>query len=161
MTYPIQVLTDAALVPAIVTFLQSKEAFDITMDDFRKRARERAVRESLTVPKRRFWYAADGATIIGAVGVGENERETDGYYLDYFAVHEKYRRQGLGRALIQTAEDYLRSVHARYLLIDTGDTDEFKDARMFYEACGYQPVSHIPAYYYPNEGRIDYYKKIS
>jgi ribosomal protein S18 acetylase RimI-like enzyme len=153
-------LTNPEKIPAIVTFLQSAEAFDLEMNDYRKRAREKAVKNSLILPKHAYWYVEHEGNIIGAVGVAENDRESDGYYLDYFAVHKEFRRHGIGRQLIQTAEDYLASVKARYLLIDTGDNDDTKAARHFYEAMGYKPVSHIPDYYYPGEGRIDYWKKL-
>ena len=123
-------LTNPEKIPAIITFLQSGEAFDLEMNDYRKRAREKAVKNSLILPKHAYWYVEHEGKIIGAVGIAENDR------------------------------DYLASVKARYLLIDTGDNDDTKAARHFYEAMGSKPVSHIPDYYYPGEGRIDYWKKM-
>ena len=155
-------IVDEEVSDKVIAFLQSRVAFDTELNEFRKRAREETVRNSLTAQHSRFWYIEnEKEEIIGAIGMTENERKNGGYYLDYFAVHRDYRRQGFGMQLLQGAEVFVKENKGRFILVDTGDIPLFAEARNFYERNGFIKVGHIPEYYAVGEGRIDYYKKMA
>ncbi len=145
----------------VVVFLLSRFSFDLEMTEFRQQARRDAVLGSLVRENARFWYLEEDDQIVGAIGVTETERENGGYYLDYFAVHQDFRRQGLGSRLLRAAEEFVRSRDGRFILIDTGSTDSFRAARQFYETHGYEQVGMIPDYYAEGDHRFDYYKKLN
>ena len=158
----IKIVKSTVQAKMVVDFLCSIEAFNLEMNDFRVKARKEAVLRSLKNSNCRYWYVKNkNNKVIAAIGEAENERENGGYYLDYFAVRKSSRRRGLGSSLLGEAEKYVRQRGGRFILIDTGDTKEFLAARKFYLKNGYFQVGHIPEYYDVNDGRIDYYKKIS
>lgn len=160
MDFKIKIVSTREEANRVIAFFDTREAFDLEMAEFRLNLHKKAVLRSLRVKHHRFWYMRDKkGKVIAAIGVAENERQNGGYYLDYFAVHKDYRRQELGSRLMQEAEEFVRSNHGRYILIDTADTDEFAAARYFYQKHGYCQVGHIPEYYEKGDGRIDYYKK--
>lgn len=145
----------------VIAFLSSADAFELEMTPFRIQARKEAVLSSISNLHHRFWFIENEVKkVIGAVGICENERGNGGYYLDYFAVHKKYRKQKIGTRLLKKSETFVSSLHGRFILVDTGDTKDFEPARRFYEKNGYIQVGHIPEYYDVGDGRIDYYKKL-
>lgn len=110
----------------------------------------------------RFWIAINSnEEVIGVIGINENDVATGGYYLDWFAVDQEYRRAGVGSELLKLAEGFVIEMNGRYINIDTGDNEKYAKARAFYEHNGYQQVGHIPEFYHPKCGRIDYYKKFN
>ncbi|MCG8509131.1 MAG: GNAT family N-acetyltransferase [Rhodospirillales bacterium] len=71
-----------------------------------------------------------------------NSRVEDSYYIDTFAVSEKYRRQGIGTALLNGAKDRGRkagfeSICLIALAANTG-------GRAFYERNGFREVRPVP-----------------
>ena len=98
-------LVDKETAEKVILFLQSEDAFELEMNDFRIKARHDAVMGSLSSIHNRYWYVENNGIIMGAAGVKENERKNGGYYLDYFAVHKKFRRKGFGCILLNKAEE--------------------------------------------------------
>jgi len=109
-----------------------------------------------------YWYIEHNGEVIGAMGLRENDYKSGGYEAsnDYFAVHRNYRQQGVGSLLLQTAEEYAEKNNGRFILIETCDTAMYRPAQILYEKHGYKRVAHVPDYYLPGEGRVDYYKKL-
>ena len=64
-----------------------------------------------------------------------------------------YHRQGVGRALIQQAEIYLREMGVEYLQVKTlaaTHPDPFyARTRAFYEAFGFRPLEVLPVLWNP------------
>jgi len=62
-------------------------------------------------------------------------------------VRRARHRQGLGRALVAVADDYLRARQVEYLQVKTlgpSYADEgYERTRRFYEACGFVPLEEI------------------
>lgn len=154
----IKPVTSSSTASSVVDFLCSKAAFDLEMNDFRINARKKAVFQSIKQKNHKYWCMIDSGAVIGAIGVAENERHNSGYYLDYFSVHKDFRRKGIGSELLATTEKYLKDQHARFLLIDTSNKNQFIPARKLYEKSGYIQVSQVPDYYEPGVDRLDYYK---
>ena len=64
---------------------------------------ENAVLKSLTdKDSHQYWFVEHDGTIIGALGVNENTYKSGGYEMveDYVAVHQRYRKQGIGSKLL-------------------------------------------------------------
>jgi len=86
--------------------------------------------QALSGPSSTVLVARDGATVVGSVMAGFDGHRGWAYYL---AVAPDSRRQGLGRALMEAAESWLRAQGAVkvQLMVRNGN-----DAIGFYEALG-------------------------
>ena len=87
----------------------------------------------------RFTAFADGQF----AGFAAAEPDEEGYvYLLTLAVDPKYRRRGIGTALLKHCENAYEAVGAR-LFVD----DQNQAAIRLYEKAGYQAAGKIPGYY--------------
>jgi ribosomal protein S18 acetylase RimI-like enzyme len=87
---------------------------------------------ALETPTSDILLARSGTSVIGSVMVGFDGHRGWVYYL---AVHPDCQRQGIGRALMVAAEQWLRDQGApKIQLMVRGDNDV---ARGFYAALGY------------------------
>ncbi len=106
---------------------------------------EKSVREiAMAMPAQPFFVAEDGAEILG-FSTYFQFRDGPGYaHTMEHSVHlkEGARGQGLGRALMEAAEDHARAagVHS----IFAGISGENRDAIKFHSALGYKEVAHLP-----------------
>jgi len=75
------------------------------------------------------------------------------------AVHPAYHRQGIARQLVEKAESFTRSKHARGIYVDTPVKN--KGGRAFYEALGYQVGYIMPRYYEDGLDGVTYQKFFS
>lgn len=64
-------------------------------------------------------------------------------------VLEKYHRKGIGRALVQSCEEYLRKNKIEYLQVKTLDEsskdEAYEKTRKFYLSMGFRPLECFPA----------------
>jgi predicted N-acetyltransferase YhbS len=65
------------------------------------------------------------------------------------AVRREHHRKGVGRALVQDAEQEARRQGVEFLQVKTLGTSrpspEYEATRQFYEAVGYRPLEEFPA----------------
>lgn len=84
------------------------------------------------------FVAESGGTLLGLVTVGERRHftgEVDGY-VGALAVAAGQERQGIGRALMQAAEQWARDRGRSRLTLETGAANHA--ARSFYMSLGYE-----------------------
>lgn len=88
------------------------------------------------------------ATIVGAVRVRVYDSPSDPLivprrrgYVEEIVIDEAHRREGLGRRLMQRAEDWCRAQGARDLLLTVWTGNE--EAEAFYERLGYEAVNRV------------------
>lgn len=109
-----------------------------------------------------YWYAKDHeGNIIGALGVKENPQKSGGYTGDYCVVHKDYRNKGIAVEMHKIMFDFLTSIGARYMLVETCDTDYYKPIRRLLAEMGFKQVGHCPDYYFDGEGLLWYLKTFS
>jgi ribosomal protein S18 acetylase RimI-like enzyme len=147
----------------IIEFYFSKDAFQHIWAPGEKDMVKNAVLTSLKDgDHHQYWFVEDREKIIGALGVNENKYQSGGYEMadDYVAVHQNYRKQGIGSLLLKTMESFVRQNKGRYIHIETCDIPYYKPARLFYKKNNYEKVGEMPDYFNIGEGRVDYYKKL-
>jgi len=159
MMIKIKEVKDKKSAKRVSDFLLSKDAFEHTWAPGEYDIVKKAPLASLEEKNHVYWYIEEKDKVIAALGIAENEYKSGGYFLDYFSVHKRYRRRGLGSSLLKTAENFIGKRKGRYLIIDSCDTDFYKPARGFYKKHGYKKTGYVPDYYVVGEGKIDYYKK--
>lgn len=84
-----------------------------------------------------FWIAvSDSGRVIGSIGYNTNENKSD-VTLHRLFVKYNLKRQGIGTALLSTAEDYLRSLNKSAIYVNLGKGSEWFESRKFYNKHGY------------------------
>lgn len=84
-----------------------------------------------------FWLALDeNDRVIGSIGFNANEKCED-VTLHRFFVKCTLKRQGIGTALLNTAEEYIKSLGKETVYINLGAGDEWFESRAFYSKHGY------------------------
>ncbi|KNH35893.1 GNAT family N-acetyltransferase [Exiguobacterium acetylicum] len=86
----------------------------------------------------------DDDMLLGCVGLFQAQAfEHDMTYVRIvaFVVNAKHRRQGIGRRLIQAAEDWAHERGATAVLLNSGNRPEREAAHHFYQAMGYSVTS--------------------
>lgn len=104
-----------------------------TRDDFR--------REFIAKPwwsAERMWVATDeGGAVAGAVTLGRSGRPPhDAPCVMWLMVDPRFRRRGIGRALLTTLERAVWEAGERTITLETHSS--WGDAVRLYERCGYQ-----------------------
>ena len=107
-----------------------------------------------------YWYAEnEEGEVVGTLGVKANPQMSGGFTGDYCVVHRDYRHNGLAKEMHYVMFSHLKSIGARYMLIETGDTPHYKAIRALLTYLGFEQVGHCPDYYFPGEGLLWYLKK--
>ena len=78
--------------------------------------------------------------VVGMIGLMKGfYYEMDGCYIRIVAmvVHTDYRNNGIGRRLIEEAENYAREIGASGLVLNSGNRPERLKAHQFYKNLGY------------------------
>lgn len=105
--------------------------------------RERFTRVTLHPDYDLFVLEEDGI-LLGCVGLFQAqafEHDTTYVRIVTFVVNATYRRQGIGRRLIQAAEDWAQARGATAVLLNSGNRPEREAAHHFYQAMGYSVTS--------------------
>jgi aminoglycoside 6'-N-acetyltransferase I len=88
--------------------------------------------------RRAVFVAVDGEQLVGLVTLAEQRHftgEVDAY-VGELAVSAGYERRGVGRLLMDAAENWARARGLRFVTLQTGAANE--TARAFYARCGYR-----------------------
>jgi len=87
-----------------------------------------------------FWVALNGGELIGTVGIlGKTEELA---YLKRMVIKKEFRKQGLGKKLLQTALEFAKKYG--YKTIYAGTVMENPNAIQFYEHHGFQKCNDVP-----------------
>ena len=91
------------------------------------------------------WLAYDREMAVGFVSVKQHNAYCAEIYV--MGVLPEYQRRGLGRALLNAAQSWLRQQGTEYLQVKTlgpSRSDEnYAQTRAFYEAAGFRPLEEI------------------
>jgi len=107
-----------------------------------------------------FWVAEVKRNIVGyAIALPEGKPGQRVAHLYSIAVLPEYRRQGLGRTLLQAVEEGARRNGLKRIVLEVRISNV--DARRLYESLGYRCVSIIPGYYPDGEDAVVYEKDLT
>lgn len=88
----------------------------------------------------------DGVTCAYAC-YGEIADSDGTYELYWLATHSKYQGQGIGKKLIGTLVEHIKSLGGRKLYLKTDSKPEYKATRNFYNSCGFTLEATLKQYY--------------
>lgn len=109
------------------------------------------------------WVARDVAReAVGFVSVKRHFPESAELYV--LGVRPELHRQGVGRAMLDTVEDWLRRESVAYVQVKTrgpSAPDEHYDrTRAFYTALGYAPLEELPTLWNPENPALILIKRL-
>jgi GNAT superfamily N-acetyltransferase len=123
------------------------------------------VQERLFQGKRSGYYFlfADAESLIGeTIGYscyGPIPCTRASFDLYWLAVHESYRRIGLGKLLLADSEAAILGMGGRRIYVETSSRAQYRPTRVFYKRMGYLRQALIPDFYAPGDGKIIYVKE--
>ena len=85
--------------------------------------------------------------ILGYICYGKAPLTDAVYDLYWIVVHPDYWSRGPGSALLLRAEDEVKHLKARLLLIETSSLSSYARPRSFYLKHGYRELARVPDYY--------------
>lgn len=111
--------------------------------------------DRLGEPGRRLYAAEAENSLAGMIDVLEKGMFGLTPYVQQLAVNPKFKRHGIGRALMDHAEEKHRCKYGMGLLVN----EDNRDAIRFYEKLGYEKIGRIEGYIRPGLNELVYFKK--
>jgi ribosomal protein S18 acetylase RimI-like enzyme len=84
-----------------------------------------------------FYVDKEFDCVLGFVCVGPRGLTDRVYDLYWIVVDPDAQRRGIGRNLLEKAEQIVRESGGRILVIETSGTEKYTGTRAFYNSCGY------------------------
>ena len=108
-----------------------------------------------------YIYVAElDGEIAGYVCYGDTPLTEATWDLYWIAVAHDKQGYGIGRILMKHAEDDIKKMHGRLIMVETSGKPDYNKTRRFYEKLNYQKVCQIPDYYAPGDDLVLFTKRI-
>jgi len=107
-----------------------------------------------------FFVEREGDDVLGFVCVGPRSLTDRVYDLYWIAVDPRAQGQGVGRRLIQQAEEAARAQGGRILVIETSGTPGYAGTRAFYSSMGYQREATLRDLYADGDDLLIFTKRL-
>lgn len=108
-----------------------------------------------------FYVDKDDGRVLGFVCVGPRGLTDRVYDLYWIVVDPEAQRHGVGRRLLERAEQAVRDLGGRILVIETSGKENYAGTRAFYQACGYLHEATLRDLYADGDDLCIYTKRIS
>jgi ribosomal protein S18 acetylase RimI-like enzyme len=105
-----------------------------------------------------FYIAEHEEQVAGYLCYGPTPLTHGAWDMYWAAVKPHLMGQGIGSTLFKLAEEYIRSLKGRMILIETSSKPDYAPARSLYLKLGYEQVSVIPDFYNPGDGKVTFRK---
>ena len=107
-----------------------------------------------------IYIAEHDGEIAGYVCYGNTPLTEATWDLYWIAVANDKQGFGIGRALMKHAEDDIKRMHGRLVMVETSGKPDYNKTRQFYERLNYRKECQIPDYYAPGDDLVLYSKRI-
>lgn len=105
--------------------------------------------------------AEDGSQIAGYICYGQTPCTVGTWDIYWIAVAGEKRGKGVGGALTKAAEDEIKRLEGRLILIETSSQPVYENTRRFYLGQKYEPVARIPDFYSPGDDLLIMRKRLN
>jgi len=99
--------------------------------------------------------------LIGYVCYGPIACTTSSYDLYWMAVHPDFQGRGLGKWLIEKAENLIRKAGGTRIYVETSKREQYDSTRAFYEDRDYRVESVLADFYAPGDAKVTFCKILS
>jgi ribosomal protein S18 acetylase RimI-like enzyme len=87
---------------------------------------------------------------------------TEGTWDIYWIATDRERQgQGIGTALLNSAESRIKEAKGRLVFIETSSKPGYENTKGFYHARGYELICQIPDFYAPGDDKLILQKRLS
>jgi ribosomal protein S18 acetylase RimI-like enzyme len=100
------------------------------------------------------------STVEGYICYGSTPLTEGTWDIYWVAVARKRQDQGIGSALIKSAEEGIVEAEGRLSIIETSSTPAYEKTRSFHLSHGYEIVARIPDFYAPGDDRLILQKRL-
>lgn len=107
-----------------------------------------------------FIVYREGETTLGFACFGERALTEGTYDLYWIAVSPEERRSGIGQALMRAAEEAMRQMGGRLVVVETSGTPRYEGTRRFYASVGYQAEATLRDFYRPGDDLVIFTKRL-
>lgn len=109
----------------------------------------------------RAFVSDEGGRLLGYVYHAPAAMTDRTWYIYWIAVAADHQGQGLGGRLLAHAEDDVRNLGGRLLLIETSSTSHYEPTRRFYLKHGYALAATVEDYYADGDGQVIFSKRLA
>lgn len=103
--------------------------------------------------------AETDSDIAGYICYGNTPLTEATWDIYWIAVSHALQGKGIGRILMQQAEEDISKMHGRLVVVETSGKAEYNKTRQFYDTLSYQKVCQIPDYYAPGDDLVMFVKR--
>jgi ribosomal protein S18 acetylase RimI-like enzyme len=100
------------------------------------------------------------STVTGYICYGLTPLTEGTWDIYWVAVSREKQGQGIGSALMQSAEKEIARDKGRLAIIETSSTPAYEKTRRFHMSHGYEIVARIPDFYAPGDGKLILQKRL-
>jgi len=106
-----------------------------------------------------FTATLDG-TPVGWICIGPTLCTLGTFDIYWIAVSGARHRKGIGRQLLEHAEESIRKAGGRLVVIETSNREQYKPTRAFYLRNGYVEEACLKDFYAPGDDKVIYLKRL-
>ena len=103
-----------------------------------------------------FVFVEDAGRTIAYACYGLIACTVGSYDLYWIAVHNDFRRRGLGQILLRVTEERIARAGGRRVYIETSGREQYAPTQQFYERCGYTREAALAEFYAPGDDKLIY-----
>jgi ribosomal protein S18 acetylase RimI-like enzyme len=103
----------------------------------------------------------DGGEVLGYYCIGATPGTEATFDLYWIAVKPGAQGRGVGRKLIHHAEDAIRALGGKLIIVETSSQPRYERTRRFYREQGYSQLSLIRDYYRAGDDLVVYGKYLT
>ncbi len=100
------------------------------------------------------------STIAGYICFGQTPLTEATWDIYWLVTSSKFRRQGVGRTLLESAEDKIRRAKGKVIIVETSSRPEYNKAKSFYQSLGYQLTCQITDFYADGDDKLVLVKRL-
>jgi predicted N-acetyltransferase YhbS len=108
----------------------------------------------------RILVAEVNSTVTGYICYGPTPMTESTWDIYWMAVTQEKQDQGIGSALMESAEKEIVRAKGRLAIIETSSTPTYEKTRHFHLSHGYEIVAHIPDFYAPGDDKLILQKRL-
>ena len=107
-----------------------------------------------------IYIAEIDGEIAGYICYGNTPLTEATWDIYWVAVAHDKQGSGVGRILMKHAEDDIKKMHGKLIMVETSGKPEYNKTRRFYDTLNYQRVCQIPDYYAPGDDLVLFSKRL-
>ena len=100
------------------------------------------------------------SSIAGYICYGPTPLTEGTWDIYWLAVAPDKQSQGIGKALVNFADNNIKENKGRLTLIETSSKPEYETTRLFYQAQGYEMACRIADFYAPGDDKLVFQKRL-